>query len=133
MDAVEKIEAELAEKHNRLVLSAIEELRVSMLELTAKGLEPCSLAKDPGHPGDNWVTETGGLPTYICNVAKEIKKSGHPTSTAIAMAVSRIKEWIGDPHTSAETKAKATAALADWERKRAQAHATVGHAHSLLS
>lgn len=43
-------------------LTALERLNFLVLELTAKGEEPCSLAKDPGHPGNNWVTEEGGLP-----------------------------------------------------------------------
>lgn len=118
---------------NELILSKIAELNVEIVKLTAKGLEPCSLAKDPGHPGDNWVTEEGGLPRYICNVAKHIKADGHTTSQAIAMAVSQIKKWIASPNTSAETKAKASAAIAEWERKRAGAHATVRAAHGKLA
>lgn len=120
MSAVEKVEKFVSEE---MKLSAITEFQLELMQLTAKGEEPCSLAKDPGHPGDNWVTESGGLPTYICNVAKHIKEGGHTTSQAIAMAVSQIKKWIADPHTKPETKAKASAAIADWERKRAQSHA----------
>lgn len=57
------------------------------------------------------------------------------TSQKIAQAVSTVKKWIADPKTSAETKAKATAAIADWERMRAgaHAHATVKAAHALSS
>lgn len=91
-----------------------------ILRLTAKGEEPCSLAKDPGDPGKNWVTEEGGLPAYICNVAKHMDGS---TSEKIAQAISTIKGWIADPKTTAQTKAKASAAIADWERMRAGAHA----------
>lgn len=120
MSAVEKIENAVSEE---MKLSAIAEFQLELLQLTAKGEEPCSLAKNPGHPGDNWVTESGGLPAYICNVAKHIVADGKDTSTAIAMAVSQIKKWIADPHTTPETKAKASAAIADWERKRGQAHA----------
>jgi hypothetical protein len=49
------------------------------------------------------------------------------------MAVSQIKKWIADPKTSAETKAKATAAIEEWERKKAGSHATVQSAHAKLS
>lgn len=120
MSAVEKVEKKVAEDHNAMVLSAIQEAHLEILQLTAKGEEPCSMAKNPGHPGDNWVTEAGGLPTYICNVAKHMNGT---TSEKIAQAVSTVKKWAADPHTSADTKAKASAAIADWERKRASAHA----------
>lgn len=119
MTAIEKIESKL---HNEIVLSAITQVRLELLQLTAKGEESCSLAKDPGDPGANWVSESGGLPPYICNVAKHIKEDGHTTSEAIAMAVSQIKKWIADPKTTPETKSKASAAIADWESKRGQAH-----------
>jgi hypothetical protein len=120
MSAVEKLEHFVLDE---VKLSSIAEFQLMLLELSGKELEPCSLAKNPGHPGDNWVTEQGGLPAYICNVAKHIKADGKDTSTAIAMAVSQIKKWIADPHTTPETKAKATAAIADWNRKKSQADA----------
>lgn len=119
MEAVEKLKEELSP--NQLVLSAVEELNLHLIQLTAKGEEPCSMAKDPGHPGDNWVTEEGGLPRYICNVAKHMP--GPTTSVKIAEAISTIKKWIADPKTSAETKAKASAAIAEWNRMKAGAHA----------
>lgn len=118
MSALDKVEAVVSEE---LKLSVIAQLQLELIQLTAKGEEPCSMAKNPGHPGDNWVTESGGLPAYICNVAKHMPGPG--TSAKIAEAVSTVKKWIADPHTSAETKAKASAAIADWERKRGMAHA----------
>ena len=45
------------------------------------------------------------------------------TSEKIAQAVSTIKRWIADPKTDASTKAKASAAIAQWEKMRAGAHA----------
>jgi hypothetical protein len=81
VSALEKIEAAVTDE---LKLSAIAQFQLELIQLTAKGEEPCSLAKDPGHPGDNWVTESGGLPAYICNVAKHIKADGHTTSQATA-------------------------------------------------
>lgn len=120
MSAVENLE-EKVKQHNEIVLSAVAELELNLIQLTAKGLEPCSMAKNPGHPGKNWVTEEGGLPAYICNVAKHMP--GPDTSTKIAEAVSTVKKWIADPKTSAETKAKASAAIADWDRMKAGAHA----------
>lgn len=75
----------------------------------------CSLDEKPG---SNWVQGAGGLPEYICQVAKAIKKDGKSTSTAIAMAISRIKKWAATG--SAETKAKAAKALSQWEALKAK-------------
>lgn len=79
-------------------------------------LAGCSLDEKPG---SNWVSDAGGLPEFICETAKAIKKDGKTTSQAIAIAVSRMKVWAatGKP----ETKAKASAALAQWAKIRAKA------------
>lgn len=67
------------------------------------------------------VQKAGGLPTFICEVARAIKRSGKTTSQAIAIAVSRMKVWAvtGEP----DTKAKAAKALAEWEKLRAKSKA----------
>jgi hypothetical protein len=80
----------------------------------------CSLDESPG---SNWVQKAGGLPEYICQVAKGIKKTGKTTSEAIAIAVSRMKVWATGKGVDKDTQAKATAALAEWEEKRAKTHA----------
>lgn len=82
----------------------------------------CSLDMHPG--GKNWVEENGGLPTYICEIARAILKDGKMSvSRAIATAVSRVKVWAaGGGGVDAKTKAKASAAVAEWERLRAKAH-----------
>jgi len=90
---------------------------IILLEVKLAG---CTL----GTPGGkkNWVDETGGLPQYICEVAKDIRDSGHSTSRAIAIAVGRVKVWAvtsKDP----KVKAKAAKAVAEWEAKKARAHA----------
>jgi hypothetical protein len=79
----------------------------------------CSLDEKPG---SNWVQEAGGLPDYICRIAKAVKKTGKTTSSAIAIAISRVKKWAatGD----ADTKPKAAAALAEWEKLKAKSHAS---------
>jgi hypothetical protein len=69
------------------------------------------------------VQDTGGLPDYICRVARAVKKSGHSTSEAIAIAVSRIKVWASGKGVDKDTQAKAADALAEWEAKRAASHA----------
>lgn len=80
----------------------------------------CSLDESPG---SNWVQQAGGLPEYICQVAKGIKKTGKTTSEAIAIAVSRMKVWATGKGVDKDTQAKAAAALAEWEEKRAKTHA----------
>lgn len=75
---------------------------------------PCSLATTPEN--DNWVDDKGGLPNYICRIARAVKRSGRSTSQSIAIAVSRVKKWAaGGGDVTAKTRAKAAKALAQWE------------------
>ncbi len=69
------------------------------------------------------VQDQGGLPEYICVVARAIKRSGKSTSSAIAIAVSRIKKWAAGVGVDKDTQAKAAKALAQWEKKKAAAKA----------
>lgn len=86
--------------------------------LTVK-LAGCSLATN--NKNDNWVDEAGGLPEYICEIARSIKKTGKTTSQAIAIAVSRVKKWAaGGDDVKADTRAKAAKALAQWEKMKAK-------------
>ncbi len=80
----------------------------------------CSLDEKPG---SNWVQKEGGLPEYICQVDRAIKRSGKSTSQAIAIAVSRIKKWAAGVGVDKDTQAKAAKALAQWEKKKASAKA----------
>ena len=81
----------------------------------------CSLNEKPG---SNWVEGAGGLPQYICRIARALKRSGHPTSSAVAIAVSRVKAWAsGRGNVNADTRAKAAKAVAEWEKLRAKSHA----------
>jgi hypothetical protein len=76
-------------------------------------LAGCSLDESPGK---NWVQNAGGLPNYICEIARAIKRTGKSTSQAIAIAVSRVKKWAaGGDDVDADTRAKAAKALAAWE------------------
>ncbi len=76
-------------------------------------LAGCSLDEKPGK---NWVQKSGGLPEYICQIARAVKRSGHSTSQAIAIAVSRVKKWAaGADGVDADTRAKAAVALTQWE------------------
>jgi hypothetical protein len=80
----------------------------------------CSLDESPG---SNWVQRAGGLPDYICRIARAIKKTGKTTSQAISIAVSRVKVWAAGKGVDHDTQAKASAALAEWEKLRATSHA----------
>jgi hypothetical protein len=81
-------------------------------------LAGCSLDEKPGK---NWVEEAGGLPNYICRIARAIKRTGKTTSQAIAIAVSRVKVWAaGGGGVNADTRAKAAKAVAQWEALKAK-------------
>lgn len=80
----------------------------------AAGGGGCSLDSSPGK---NWVENAGGLPDYICRIAKAVMKSGKSKSSAIAIAVSRVKKWAaGGSDVDADTRAKAAKAVAQWEK-----------------
>lgn len=89
--------------------------------LTFISLAGCSLDEKPG---SNWVQDNGGLPTYICQLARAIKRSGHDTGEAIQLAVGTARNWAsGQKNVTAKTRAKAAAAVAEWEALKARAHA----------
>lgn len=80
----------------------------------------------------NWVDDVGGLPKYIREIADSLMKRGYSESRAIATAVNTVKRWArggparqgGSGSVSAKTQAKAIAALAEWEAKKARAKAS---------
>lgn len=75
----------------------------------------------------NWVqqTGTGHLPAYIKKIEKALRRNGMPEQRAIATAVATVKRWCaGGGGVKADTRAKACAAVTEWEAKRAEAHAT---------
>lgn len=78
------------------------------------------LDKSPKH---NWVEDAGGLPPYVRKLARGIMKNGHDLSSAISIAISRIKVWAaGGGKVNATTRAKAAKALAQWEKTKAASH-----------
>lgn len=86
------------------------------------GVKPCSLERSPGKK-DNWVesADAGGLPQYICEIARSIHKDGRSISSSIAIAVSRVKAWsAGRGNVTAKTRAKAAAAVAQWTALKAK-------------
>ena len=76
----------------------------------------------------NWVEKAGGLPSYIKRIAKHLQHKGMTESHAIATAVNAAKKmcatgdlnWPGLQNVNPGSKAEACAAVADWERKKAQ-------------
>ena len=79
-------------------------------------------------PKSNWVEKAGGLPSYIERIATRLhEQEGMPISRAIAVAVNTVKRWAvagsvtkrGGPQVTAKTRAKAVAAVAEWEAKKA--------------
>jgi hypothetical protein len=59
------------------------------------------------------------LPEYICRVARGIMRSGRAKQTAIQMAIGRMKVWAaGGGNVKADTRAKAAAAVAEWEKMK---------------
>jgi hypothetical protein len=80
----------------------------------------CSLDEKPG---SNWVQGSGGLPTYICEIARAIKRTGKSTQNAIQIAISRVKVWASGKGVDKDTQAKAAKAVAEWEALKAKSKA----------
>lgn len=98
-----------------------------MLELTEADSElvlflaGCTLARKPGK--NNWLEEdaVGGLPEYICRIARAINRDdpSKGISQVIAIAVGRVKTWArGGGGVTPKTRAQAAKALAQWESKK---------------
>jgi hypothetical protein len=93
---------------------------VSGLEFV-KAPGPCSLDRSAKH---NWVEDAGGLPNYICQVARGVARGGKSLDASIPIAVATIKKWAaGGGDVSAAVRARAAEAVAAWEALKAKAHA----------
>lgn len=92
-------------------------------------------------PKQNWVDKTGGLPSYIERIAKHVHyEHGKDIGRSIQIAVGVVQRWCkgggvsarggvkvdgaNASGVSAATKAKACAALAEWDAKRAASKTT---------
>jgi hypothetical protein len=77
----------------------------------------------------NWVDKEGGLPRYIERIACHVHfDRGEPVGEAIAFAVNDCKKMCASGesnfgHVHPQFQTEACAAVADWERMRASAHA----------
>lgn len=75
-------------------------------------------------PKKNWVEEAGGLPAYIDKIARRLHANGMTISHAIAAAIETVKKWAaGGGNVKPDTRAKAAAAVAQWEKMKAAAAA----------
>lgn len=83
-------------------------------------LARCTLERKPGD--QNWLEEkaVGGLPDYICRIARAIHRDGSKSiSQSIAIAVGRVKAWSrGEGGVTAKTRIQAAKAYAEWERAK---------------
>jgi 2'-5' RNA ligase superfamily len=71
-----------------------------------------------------WGDELAQLPAYIQNIAHALIGDGHGESEAIEMAVGAVKRWAsGGGKVTPEVRAAASAAVAEWERLKAE-HST---------
>lgn len=79
----------------------------------------------PGGPG-LWGMKGAQLPAFIQHVRNDLMESrGMPEAQATQMAIGICRDWaMGRRGANAETKAKAMAAMAEFDRLRAQAKAT---------
>ena len=64
------------------------------------------------------------LPGYIREIAHALIRAGHPKSRAIQLAIGVAQRWArGEGKVKASTRAKAAAAVAEWEAAKAAARA----------
>lgn len=115
-------EAEMDARERRVMIEVLasDPALIALAEAHDKGAEPFSTSKT-----SNWVARAGGLPHYIQHIAHDLmEKRGMPESKAIAMAVGIVKRWArGGGNVKPDTRAAAAKAVAEWEAKRAKAHA----------
>lgn len=100
-------------------------INLSVVDLAGvcTGSGPCDTTPFSASKTSNWVARVGGLPLYIRAIAKALRRTGHDESQSIQLAVGTVQRWArGEGNVTPETRARATAALAEWEQKKAQAH-----------
>lgn len=70
-------------------------------------------------------TPGASLPGYVRQIAREMMKNGHDKSKAIQMAIGIVQNWAeGKGNVSETTRAKARAAVTQWEKSKGIARAT---------
>lgn len=113
----------------QVAIPAFEGARIAVSDVGKEAFTDADLAADD--EVFNWVEDAGGLPTYIERIKKHLEKKGMETSHAVATAVNVVKKMCstgdvnfpGAQQVNAGSRAEACAAVADWEAKKAKAHA----------
>ena len=99
-------------------MGALEDLELKLARLGHESLNRS--------PKKNWIenTKEGQLPAYIQHIAKDLhEERGMTMSHAIATAISLCKKWAaGGKNVNPDTRAKAAAAIAEWEKLKASSH-----------
>ena len=100
--------------------------------MTARTAEASSVPEPLGKPGGPGLfgIKNAQLPPYIQHVRNELIKKGKDESKATQMAIGIVRNWAVSPKTHPDVKATAVAAVAAYDRLRAQAKATPSHAHA---
>lgn len=101
----------------------IQRLAESLGSALAKSVETAALSTVHRPLGTHglWGDKTAQLPAYIQNVAHAMIRNGHDESEAVQMAVGIMRHWAaGGGKTTPEVQAAATAALAEWEKLKAE-------------
>lgn len=76
-------------------------------------------------PKKNWVEKAGGLPRYMRMVRNALLRKGKTMGAAHRLAIGIVKNWAeGKGNVSPKVRAAAVKAVAEWETKKAKAHAT---------
>lgn len=117
--------------HQHLVESAVAEAGPVAAALAAGTEAKADGWKALGHvsldrsPRKNWVELAGQLPAYIQHIARDLhNERGMPLSRAIPTAIAAVKRWAaGGGNVKPDTRAKAAAAVAEWEALKARSHA----------
>lgn len=113
------------------VRSALDKLKSQFSQLknlpVTKSAETPELASTHRPLGTHglWGDRDAQLPAYIQNIAHAMIKDGHDESSAIALAIGAVKRWAaGEGKVTPEVQAAATAALAEWEKLKAEHNKT---------
>lgn len=114
-----------------LVGALAEKIQVASFERVQKFV-PKTLTHEPtvppGGPG-LWGMKGKQLPAYIQHVFNDLVQSGHPhASRTYKLAVGIVQNWAAGHDgkgnkVTAKTQLQAQAAVAEWAKLRAQAHA----------
>jgi hypothetical protein len=110
------------------IAAAVEEIWPLAIELSAQtgalATTPHPFGK-PGGPG-LWDVKGMELPPYIQNIAHALLRTGRAKTVgqAIAMAKAATSRWEHGKNTTPEVRAASAVTNADWQAKRARAHAS---------